>query len=86
MRGLGFKKGQLTSINVVSIVFSLLIFFILLPIMDVFIGDCETYLLAHPSDMTDLLITVIHLAPFFVLLAILITAISYASPQREGRY
>lgn len=83
-KGGGCKKGQMTIHNIMAVVMGLIIFFILLPILDDFITTTEAYLLLHPSSMSPLIITVMHLSPLFVLLGILITAITYGSPSREG--
>ncbi len=78
------KKGQMTITNIMAVIMGLVIFFILLPVLEDFIAVQVAYETAHPTSTSDLLITLMNLTPLFVLMGILITAITYGSPQREG--
>lgn len=90
-----YYKGQVTFVNLMAIVITLIVFFNLLPVLQGFIdksafclnggvgSGCPTPPLT-PNDQTSTIITLMHISPFMVLLGIIITILIYANPRREG--
>jgi len=85
--GRGYKKGQVTITNLIALVITFLLYFILaVPLLTPLIDDVVTELEANPNEFTAVTVMLLYIVPFLILLMILITGLNYAIPQREGRY
>jgi hypothetical protein len=85
--GSGYKKGQVTITNLIALVVTFLIYFIVaVPLLTPLIDDVVADLEASPNEFTSVTVMLLYIVPFLLLLMILITGINYAVPQREGRY
>lgn len=78
-------KGQITIVNLLGVVVSLILYLAMLPAIQSIIDSTITTLELTPNDFTPMLKIIIYITPAFVLLAIVLTAINYAIPQREPR-
>lgn len=74
---MNYMKGQFTIFALVMVFVSIIVFVILYPTINTFITDFT----ANSSDTT--LNMVIQLLPFFMLLAIILSVVFYAIPQRQ---
>lgn len=81
------KKGQVTVVNLIGVFMALLLYFVaVVPILGPLIDDCVADLEASPNEFTAVTVVLLHSTLFFVLLALVLTALNYAIPQREGYY
>jgi len=77
-------KGQGTVTNLLALIITLIMYCVLIPVINPMIDDTATYLGAHPNDMTDATIMLLRLIPFVFILMIVLTAVNYGAPRREG--
>lgn len=77
-------KGQITFTNLLALFITLIVYFVLAPVVDTIIEATVTDLESDPNEYTSLIVMLMRLSLSIILLAIIITAINYASPQREG--
>jgi hypothetical protein len=77
-------KGQVTIVNLLGVVITLIIYSVLLPVLQPFIDDIVTYETVHSNPFSTAIIGIAYMLPFLLLLVIVVTAINYATPQREG--
>lgn len=77
-------KGQATVTNLLALVVTLMLYCVLIPVINPMIDDCADFLSANPNDMTDATILLLRLIPFVFILMIVLTAINYGAPRREG--
>ena len=77
-------KGQITLVNLLAIFVTLLIYMVLLPVLNPFIEATVTGLEASPNEMTPAIVMVLRLVPFVLLVCIVLTALNWAIPRREG--
>jgi type II secretory pathway component PulF len=78
-------KGQITPINLMISFMVVVMFMFLLPVITDISDTVVTELELSPNTMTTVIVLVIRLIPFFILLAIIISILGIANPQREGR-
>jgi hypothetical protein len=79
-------KGQITFVNLIGVFITLIVYYSLLPILNGFSETTIATLEASPGPYTTLVVSLIYLAPFTILMSIIMTAINYANPNREGLY
>jgi len=78
-------KGQITFTNLLAMLITLLMYFLFaLPVLTPVIDEAVAYQELHPSMFSDGVILLMYGIPLILLLGIIMTIISYASPQREG--
>lgn len=84
----GYRKGQVTLINLIGLILTLIIYVILaVPLLAPMINQIAADLIATPNEFTYMTVALLHLIPLFILMMIIITGLNYAIPQREaGRY
>ena len=80
----GNMKGQLTAVNLVAVFISLIVYVAILPTLQSSVDTGVAALLLSPNPYTGITVLFLRLFPFFVILGIVLTAISYANPHREG--
>ena len=78
-------KGQVTFVNLLGVFITLIIYFlVVIPVLQPLIDDAVTYYTENPSSYSDVEIALLYMLPFIILVAIVMTALHYAIPQREG--
>jgi hypothetical protein len=78
-------KGQVTFVNLLGVFITLIIYFIVvIPVLQPMVDTAVAYYTAHPSSYSDVEIALLYMLPFIILVAIIMTALNYAIPQREG--
>jgi len=77
-------KGQVTFVNLIAVVITLIVYFMFIPILQPMIDSTAVYLNSDPNSTTPILIVMLDFLPFILLLSIVLTAINYAVPKREG--
>jgi len=78
-------KGQITFTNLLASVITFLMYFMFaLPVLNPIIDDAVAFQTAHPTSFSDAIILFMYAVPFILLLAIIVTVMNYAIPQREG--
>jgi hypothetical protein len=82
---MGYKKGQITFTNLIAVLMTLIIYFAFLPVLQPII-DATVADLDATTTYGQLTISLMYLTPFVILLSIILTAINYANPRREGYY
>ena len=81
-----YYKGQIT---LISLLVFLVVFFLYLTLVPTLINNFITPTVAAikagavPGDFSDVIIVLIQLIPLWLLIAIFLSVISYAIPQRE---
>jgi hypothetical protein len=78
---LGHPTAQMTLINLIVIFTVLLMFAILSPLLQGQINTSAETLAADSNPQTDLIITLMQLAPAALVVAIIITALNQANPR-----
>lgn len=81
-----YYKGQVSFVNLIMIFITCMLYFMLLPLLTTISDGTVAELEANPNEYTTLIVALIYLVPFFILLALVITAFNYAIPHREGPY
>lgn len=81
---IGHKKGQISFVNLIMILITCILYFMLLPLLNDISDMTVTDLEASPNEYTSLEVALIYLLPFLVLLMIVITGFNYAIPRVEG--
>lgn len=82
-----FNEGQVTFTNLLGIVITLIVFFVFaIPVLTPLISVAVSSVSEEPNQFTGVMVTLLYAIPFVLLLAIIITALNYAIPVREGRY
>lgn len=82
-----YYKGQITLISLLVFLVVFFLYLVLVPtLVQSFINPTVADLNTHkvPGDFTDVLVVLIQLIPLWLLVAIFLSVISYAIPQREG--
>lgn len=79
----GYKKGQLTLVNVFAFFLTIFVWSILAPLISDAIAPAVAYFNANPTSITPAIIVLCNLLPFVVLLAIVLSIINTAIPPRE---
>lgn len=79
-------KGQMTFVNIIGVFIGLVVYYSLLPVLNGFSESTIALLEASPGPYTTLIVSLIYLVPFVILMSIIMTAINYANPNREGMY
>lgn len=77
-------KGQITFINLIAIVVTIIVYAALLPVINTFIDTTVAELLLSPNEYTTVLISMLYLVPFLLLLMIVLSGLNMAIPRREG--
>ena len=75
-------KGQITVVNILALFVALILYLALLPTINERIDSAVSDLQTNPNDTTNLVIATLRLIPFFFILAIVLTALNYAIPER----
>lgn len=79
-----YKKGQITLVNLFAFFITLFVWATLAPIMNDATIPVVAYFEANPNPISPAIIVLIQLLSFVVLLAIVLSIINQAIPQREG--
>lgn len=80
-----YYKGQFSLVNLIGVFISLLVYFLfVVPVLTPILDDSAVYQQANPNQFTPAVIALQYALPFFILLMIVITALHYAIPTREG--
>lgn len=77
-------RGQITIINLIGLFIALVLYFALLPALNAIADQAVADISVTPNQFTSLTITLIYAIPFFILVAIVLTAMNYAIPGRYG--
>ena len=77
-------KGQMTFVNLIAVFITLIIFFVMAPVLDTIIETTITALEQNPNEYTPLIAIACRLSIFIILLSIILTALNYAVPHREA--
>jgi len=78
-------KGQVTISNLIALLMAFIIFFVFgAPILYPLIDNLTANLSASPNQYTAIMISILQLSPLVLVLSILLTALHYAIPKREG--
>lgn len=77
-------KGQITPINFMILLATVIIYMALLPVLNIFIDSTVATLDETPNEFTPMTILMLYAIPFVMLLAIVLTIFQYAIPRREG--
>lgn len=81
----GYKKGQMTIVNLLSILITLIVYLtVFVPVLQPLIDDLVVTLQGSPNSFTPVMVIVLHSVPFFLLVSIVITAVQYATARMEG--
>ena len=79
------KRGQVTITNLVVLAVTLLLLFtFVIPVLQPLIDSTVIDLQASPNEYTPIIVALLQLVPLFLTLSILMTAIHYANPRKEG--
>lgn len=79
----GYKKGQITLVNLFGFFLTLFVWTILAPLISDAIAPVTAYYVANPTSITPAIIVLCNLVPFVVLLAIILSILNTALPPRE---
>lgn len=77
-------KGQVTFINLLAIVVTIIVYMALLPVINNFIDNTVVDLEASPNEYTTIQVALLYLTPFLILLMIILSGLNMAIPRREG--
>lgn len=77
-------KGQVTMINLMALVITIIVYMALLPVINGFIDTTVVELQSNPTQYTNIQVIMLYLMPFLLLLMIILTGFNYAIPRREG--
>jgi hypothetical protein len=77
-------RGQVTFINLIAIMVTIFVYFVMLPVLNSFIDPVVVDLEASPDAYTTAMVAIIRLLPFLILLMIVLSGFNMAIPRREG--
>jgi len=77
-------KGQITVVNMIAFVITIFLYLVLLSILEPMIEDTIIYLATTSNPYVDLISAALYLAPFALLLGIILSIFNMAIPKREG--
>jgi uncharacterized BrkB/YihY/UPF0761 family membrane protein len=77
-------KGQVTFVNLLVLLVTFIVFFVLLPVLNIFIDAQVAIEEANPNEFSPVMIILLRIVPAMILLMIIITGLNYAIPNREG--
>lgn len=79
-----YLKGQTSIPTYIALFITFIISLVLMPALNQIINDTATALTGQPNQLTGITILVIDMIPFTLIFSIVLTAINYATPRREG--
>jgi hypothetical protein len=71
-------------VNLIAVFVTIVLYMGLLPIIQQLSTDTVIQLNLNPTPYTSMTVALIYLIPFVMILSILMTALNYAIPKREG--